>query len=58
MSTTTAAAWLDPGIVAGFVAAPPNSRLIDYARRLSRGSSLAVLDIGVIYEAGFRRGGA
>jgi SAM-dependent methyltransferase len=46
MSPAAEPAWLDPSIVAGFVAATPNSRLIDYAGRLSRGTPLAALDIG------------
>ena len=40
-------AWLDPGVVAGFAASPPNLTLIDYAARRARASSpLRVLDIG------------
>ena len=47
MAHKTAAAWVDPGIVAGFATAPPNPHLIDYARRQCRvNSSLAVLDVG------------
>ena len=47
MAPSTSSAWVDPGTVAGFAAAPPNPHLIDYARCQRRGtSSLAVLDIG------------
>ena len=47
MALSTSSAWVDPGIVAGFAASPPNPHLIDYARHQCRGiSSLAVLDIG------------
>jgi SAM-dependent methyltransferase len=41
------AAWIDPGVVAGFAGASPNLTLIDYADRRARTSgSLRVLDIG------------
>lgn len=39
--------WSDASTVAGFVQAPPNDRLIEYASRLQRGRGrLRVLDIG------------
>ena len=47
MALATTSAWIDPGVVAGFAASPPNPHLIDYARHQGRStSSLAVLDIG------------
>jgi len=47
MAPSTSPAWVDPGIVAGFAAAPPNPHLIDYARRQCRSqSSISVVDIG------------
>ena len=47
MAPATASGWIDPGIVAGFSAAPPNHCLLDYARQRRRGSEpLRVLDIG------------
>lgn len=39
--------WVDPEIVAGFAAAPPNQDLLTYAARVRRsGEPLRVLDIG------------
>jgi len=47
MEPGKASAWVDPGVVAGFAASPPNLELIEYAGH-QRGSSsaLRVLDIG------------
>ena len=47
MDPLAGTAWSDASTVAGFVQAPPNHRLIDYATGLPRGRGpLRVLDIG------------
>lgn len=39
-------AWSNPSTVEGFVRSMPNPTLLDYARRVSRGRSLRIADIG------------
>ena len=47
MNAGPARGWIDPGVVAGFVASPPNRDLLAYAaRKCAAAGPLRILDIG------------